>query len=247
MMRTARDGSGSRENSVLVALGELSRLEEARMQDEAAQTEARRAREAEARAEEEARSAAAITRAEADARQALLVAEAEARLRVEADRTDAGRMAAMRDELARIQAERALLHRTLAARSMTPEQEQGGSSKRWALAFGTSSLVAASLAALLVFQARTMPPVPAPVVAASPARAVEVAPVAPTASPPPVVEAAPVVVEAPLRRAARPTRTRPETRTGVAPADELRLDLESNDVLEGIDEAHPPRRSTRRH
>ena len=247
MIKAARDSSGSRDNSVLIALGELSRLEEARMQDEAAVVEAKRAQEAEARAAATASEAAAVVRAEAEAKQAALVAEAEARLRVEAERNDSGRMASMRDEIARIREERELLHRTLAARSTTPVDDGGVSSKRWALAFGTSSLVAASLAALLVFQARNAPtPMLAPVVAAVPTAMMERGP-APViaAAPPAVVEATPAAVEAPPRRAPR-TRTRPETHTEVAPADELGLDLESNDVLEGIDEAHPPRRSTRR-
>lgn len=247
MMKAARDVSGSRDNSVLFALGELSRLEEARMQDEAAVVEAKRAQEAEARVAAAASEAAAIVRAEAEAKQAALVAEAEARLRVEAERNDSGRMASMRDEIARIREERELLHRTLAARSATPVDDGGVSSKRWALAFGTSSLVAASLAALLVFQARNAPtPMPAPVVAAAP---IAITPIAPepvvVAAPAPAVESATAEVQAPARRP-RPTRTRPETRTEVAPTDELGFDLESNDVLEGIDEAHPPRRSTRR-
>ena len=251
MMKAARYESGSRENSVLFALGELSRLEEARMHDEAALAEAKRMREADARTQAAADAAAAVERADAAAKQALLVAEAEARLRVEAERNDAGRMTSMREEIARIREERELLHRTLTARSASPEDEGGVSSKRWALAFGASSLVAASLAALLLFQARTTPtPLPVPMVVTLPSIAPTVVPEHVTeqrvaAQPAEAIVA--VEAEAPARHGPRvPTRTRPETHTEVVPADELGFDLESNDVLEGIGEARPPRRSTRR-
>jgi hypothetical protein len=234
------------ENSVLFALGELTRLEESRMESEAQQARAKRESEAAARAAAEAEKEAASLRAEAEAKKVALVAEAEARLRVEASREDAGRMASMRDEIARIREERELLHRTLTTRTL-PTEELGASSKRWALAFGTSSLVAASLAALLVFQARTTPVAIPQAPVATP---VAIAPIAaPAPTPAAVVVAAPVVevpvaAPAPTPRRHAQTRTRPEGRTEATHTDELRLDLESDDVLSGIHEEGPRRRST---
>jgi hypothetical protein len=137
------------DSSVVMALSELARMEQDRIESD-------RAREAEriaaAKAERERAEAAAKeaerARAEKEAREARVV-EAEARMRVEADRERDQRIAAMRAELARVESERQNLRVDLESRLTTREPSRPSG---WAMAFGLSSLVAASLAGLLVFQ-----------------------------------------------------------------------------------------------
>ncbi len=183
------------ESSVLMALSELQRMEHDRIESDR-EREARKI--AEARAERERIEAAAREaerqRVEQAAQQAR-VAEAEARLRVEADRERDQRIAAMRAELARVEQERQAMRDDLALRRVAPPARPNG----WALAFGLSSLVAASLAGLLVMQQGTRPMVvpvgataapvvfvPAPHGEDMMVRAADEAPAAPA----PVVEAA---------------------------------------------------------
>lgn len=141
------------ESSVLMALSELQRMEQDRIESDR-EREARKI--AEARIERERAEAAAREaerqRAEQAAQKAR-VAEAEARLRVEADRERDQRIAAMRAELARVEQERQAMRDDLEQRRVTPPARTNG----WALAFGLSSLVAASLAGLLVMQQGTRP------------------------------------------------------------------------------------------
>jgi hypothetical protein len=72
-------------------------------------------------------------------------------MRLEADREQGRRIEAMRAELARVEAERATLRANLEARIAQPTDAPRV--RGWAMAFGLSSLVAASLAGLLVMNA----------------------------------------------------------------------------------------------
>jgi hypothetical protein len=144
------------DSSVVMALSELVRMEHDRLESDRVQQEQRVA---EMRAERERAEAAAIEverqRAERAAQEAR-VAEAEARLRVEADRERDQRVAAMRAELARVEADRQALRANIEERALPREPARSG----WALAFGLSSLVAASLAGLLVMQSGAHTPLP---------------------------------------------------------------------------------------
>ena len=193
------------DSSVVVALSELVRMEQERIESDREREEKRLA---EARAERERVDAAARAAEQAQMERAARdaqVAEAEARLRVEADRERDQRITAMRAELARVESERQAMRIDLESR-LAPREPARPSG--WALAFGMSSLVAASLAALLVMQGSrvdAMPPAPLAVStrAAVTAPAVETAPlvVAPAATPTP--EAAPAVAASPAPRVHR--------------------------------------------
>jgi hypothetical protein len=143
---------GKSDSSVVVALSELVRMEETRMSDERAQTAAREAEIVRARERAEAEAKEAEQRRIESAAHAARVADAEARMRLEADREQARRIDAMRAELARVEAERATLRADLEARVATPSDAPRV--RGWAMAFGLSSLVAASLAGLLVMNAQ---------------------------------------------------------------------------------------------
>ncbi len=137
------------DSSVVMALSELVRMEQHRIDSD---REREQMRLAEQRAERERIETAAreaerqrVERAARDVE----VAEAEARLRLEADRERDQRIAAMRAELARVESDRQTLRADLQHR-LTPREPSRANG--WALAFGLSSLVAASLAGLLVMQ-----------------------------------------------------------------------------------------------
>lgn len=233
-----------REDSVLVALGELARLEAERQDEERRAAEARRerareeaAREAEARAER-------ARREEAEAQRARAIAEAEARLRVEADVAQDARIQALRAELARVQAEREAMHRAAIERTqVTPSP----SPRVWPLAFGLSSVVAAALAAMLVMQAQTPPrTVEVPVAAPSTAPAAPATP-APPAAVDPAREVAPrpvpVVTTPETAATARPPRRRgrsgdePGGRPTQSPTSGDGIDFggDADDVIGGLD------------
>lgn len=196
------------DSSVVMALSELVQMEEARIQTD-------RYREAqhlaEVRAEREREAAAADQaerqRAERALREAR-VAEAEARIRVEADRERDQRIASMRTELARVEAERQTLRVDLESRRTAREQSRPSG---WALAFGLSSLVAASLAGLLVMQqgsqviVRATPPSAPVVLAPAPHGEDLMAREAPPAAPVALEVAAPEV-HAPIARGGRHPR-----------------------------------------
>lgn len=173
------------DTSVVMALSELVRLEQERIETDREREVQRadRARAERERAEAAAREAEQrrVERAAQEAR----VAEAEARLRVEADRERDQRIAAMRAELARVELERQTLRANLETRLTTREPARPSG---WALAFGLSSLVAASLAGLLVMQQGAQP-----VALASTQVAAPVAVASPVVSPEPELAALPVV------------------------------------------------------
>lgn len=200
------------DSSVVMALTELAQMEADRIaldrQREAERLEAARAeRERAAAAQREAER----QRAERDASEQR-VAEAKARLELEADRQLDQRIAAMRAELARVEADRQALKSDLASRLERPATpaRPGG----WAMAFGLSSLVAASLAGLLVLQQANQPlpvaaapSVAAPVAIAAPPVEVS-APIAPVLAAP---EAAPVETVQVAAHSPRGTRHRRDT------------------------------------
>lgn len=237
------------DSSVVMALSELVRMEQDRIESDR-EREARRALEARAereRAEAERREAER-REAERAAREAK-VAEAEARLRLEADRERDQRIAAMRAELARVEAERGALRADLESRlgKSEPARPNG-----WALAFGLSSLVAASLAGLLVVQGAQGAAQPvATLEVRAPASAPATEPVAaPVQSArveaPPVPETATVATSAAPRGHHHHVRTQTDattTTTGHA-TDLVGLDIDegSDDVL-GPDLARDAHRS----
>lgn len=197
------------DSSVVMALTELAQMEADRIaldrQREAERAETARAERERAAAAEREALRAKEEREAAERR----VAEAKARLELEADRQLDQRIAAMRAELSRVEAERQTLKSDLEARLERPAApaRPGG----WAMAFGLSSLVAASLAGLLVMQQARQPlPVAAPVVAAP----IAVAPPAVEASTPPIAPAPVVAETTPVETAQAPAHpTRPSRRT----------------------------------
>lgn len=224
--------SENSESSVVMALSELVSMEESRIRDEATrraqqEEDERRAREETARAQREAEQRAAEARAQAER-----VAEAEARLRVEADRERDARIAAMRAELARAEADRLALRADLEQRALAPAPTNRPTG--WALAFGLSSLVAASLAGLLAVQSHQPPAI---VVAAAPVAAPVAA--SPAHEEPALEREAPVVDEAPAApvaeapRAPRGPRRHTTERTGIRPTTTDDLGLGTDD---GTDE-----------
>jgi len=242
----------TRDDSVMFALGELARLESARVSEER-ERELRRAederRALERAAEERALEARRTEEREAKAR---AVAEAEARLRVEAEITQDARMTALRTELARVQSEREAMHRSVLEATHATPPSAPASARGWPLAFGLSSVVAAALAGLLVMQAQTTPRVieverhvlvsvpAAPSAPATPALVVA----APEAAPPEVAEAPRAAVVRTGGRS-RPVVARDPV---VRPHDDG-LDFEGDDVIGGIDhestDMFGPRRRTR--
>jgi hypothetical protein len=167
------------DSSVVMALSELVRMENDRIDSDRDREQQRLA---DARAERE-RAEAAASEAERQrterAAQEARVAEAEARLRVEADRERDQRVAAMRAELARVEADRQALRANIEERIAPREPTRANG---WALAFGLSSLVAASLAGLLVMQQGAREPLPtapnvAPIVVVAAPTVPDVAPV----------------------------------------------------------------------
>lgn len=259
---------GTREDSVLFALGELARLESDRQHAERRAEEQHREEE-ERRREREAREreAEARRREELEAR-ARAVAEAEARLRVEAELAQDARMSTLRAELARVQAEREAMHRSVLEASR-PSPEGGIASRGWPLAFGLSSVVAAALAGLLVMQAQTPPrvievtrpapvaPVASPVASSSSPASPEVAPAEESAAPAPVASpASPTVASRRVvhpRREATDTAAQTDGRTHSSVRDRAHdeaLDFgdDGDDVLGGLerdDTSMSPRRRTR--
>ncbi len=248
---------GKSDSSVVVALSELVRMEETRIEDERAASAAREAERVRAAVQAEAEAKADAKRRTDAAAHAARVAEAEARMRLEADLEQGRRIEAMRAELSRVEAERRALRADLEARAGRPSDD-APRARGWALAFGLSSLVAASLAGLLVMNAqqepRTViveapraPIVAAPeiVFAADGVEAVEV----PAAAP--VVEVATAPETRPAHRSRDPHRP-PSHTTGTTGTtthgDDLGLGADdgSDDVLspEILDHA---RRETRRH
>jgi hypothetical protein len=229
----------TKDSSVVFALSELVRMESDRIE---ADREREQRRIEEARAERERIEAAAReterVRAE-QAAQATRVAEAEARLRVEADRERDQRIAAMRLELARVESDRLALRSDLERRVLAPERSRPNG---WALAFGLSSLVAASLAGVLVMQGAhtAAQPVahltqPAPIVVHAPL---------PVAAPVPVVTEtapAPAVVATHERVHPRRDHDRPrvEHRDAHDPNEIVGLSTEeSSDVIDGLTDPH---------
>lgn len=223
------------DSSVVMALTELAQMEADRIaldrQREAERVETARAERERAAAAEREALRAKEERESSERR----VAEAKARLELEADRQLDQRIAAMRAELSRVEAERQTLKSDLEARleRPAPAARPGG----WAMAFGLSSLVAASLAGLLVMQQARQPlPVAAPVVAAPVVAAPVVAPVAPIAAEPVAAEPAPTeTAQAPAHpvRGSRHARdaVRSETRHETHEIVGLGDDDESDDVL----------------
>ncbi len=236
--------SEPRDNSVLFALGELARLESDRVAQERDAERLRLEDERRRREQAEAERVLEARRLEEREAKTRAIAEAEARLRVEAEVTQDARMAALKAELARVQTEREVLHRSV-LEAARPSSEGVQSGRGWPLAFGLSSLVAASLAGLLVFQAQVAPRVveverpaaPLTVHAAPEATAapVEAAPAAVA-----ITEAAPVAPESPRPRrprGAQPVRAEP-TATGTAArphGDGLDFGGDGSDVLEGLE------------
>lgn len=230
------------ESSVMMALGELARLEQDRIEaqrraEEAARAEAERvAREAELAARRQAELERARVEAEARAKAELEVAAAASR-----DRS----LDELRARVAAVQAEREALRDELRARVGRASSEPPRRTP-WALAFGLSSVVAAGLAGLLVVQ-QSRPveiarvPV-APIVVAPAPEPVESAAIEPAPEP----AAAPAVAEA--APAARPHRVRDRVRRVEETAAErehrdslatdLGLDDEDDDVLGGISTQH---------
>jgi hypothetical protein len=187
-MTTTTTTRSQNDNSVLIALRELSSLESDRIEREQREASAKKAAE-EARVLAEKQAAAARVLAEEQAKQQIaLTLELETRARISAEAERDQRMAAMRAELAAIESERALLRAELITRG-APEPSRRG----YGLAFGLSSVVAAALAGLLVMRAEAPRPVAVPspsapaVVAAprsiEPAAEVVAAPAPPAAAP----------------------------------------------------------------
>jgi hypothetical protein len=230
----------TRDNSVLFALGELARLESDRVADEKARAEARQA-EARRAAEREAAEREEASRREADREaKTRAIAEAEARLKVEAELAQDARMIALKAELARVQAEREQMHRSVLDASR-PAVAPPAPTRAWALAFGLSSVVAAALAALLVVQAHEPPrvvEVERQVVVTMPAplatQALE-AEAAPEAAP---LAAAEPPAPAPLRTPRRDPRTTRTTRhvptTSTSMDDGLGFG-DDDDVISGLE------------
>lgn len=144
--------SKNEENSVMFALAELQQLESNR-REEGVQ---RQATEEAARLEVER----AVARRVADEKaQAECVAEAEARLRVNAelgarDADAERRLTGLRKQLEAVQAERARLHASIvmSADEVRAPAEDTRGARGWAFAFGSMSLVAGLLGALLFTQ-----------------------------------------------------------------------------------------------
>jgi hypothetical protein len=145
------------ESSVLTNLRELSRLESERIADETARAaeKERAAREAKARAEREA--------AEAEAHARRLV-EAQARLELDEERAgrDAEaeqRLAALRAELAAVQADRERMHTHIAtlADDGWADRSARDSSWGWKAAFASAGAVAAGLALILAVREPVQP------------------------------------------------------------------------------------------
>ncbi len=244
------------DSSVVVALSELVRLEESRVEEERAATAAREAERIRTRERAEADAREAEQRRLESAAHGARVADAEARLRLEADRDQGRRIDAMRAELARVEAERATLRASLEARIAVPESAPRV--RGWAMAFGLSSLVAASLAGLLVMNAgetRT-------VIIETPRPALAVtAPIVAEAADAPEeieVEQAPVISAAPAPRATVRTgthRVRDHQRTEASPppgddlglgADDGSTDVLSPEILRHAEhETHGARRAHR--
>lgn len=134
------------ESSVMMAIGELRRLEEERIA-ERRRAEERSARE---RAEAEARERAAREAAEHEARERIRCeAEAAARARADAELARDRSLEELRARIAAVQAERDLVREALRARA-SAEAAPSSRPGPWALAFGLSSVVAAALACVLV-------------------------------------------------------------------------------------------------
>lgn len=230
---------GKSDSSVVVALSELVRMEESRIEEERASRAAQEAERVRMRELAEREAHEAEQRRVESAAKAALALEAEARMRLEADRDQGKRIEAMRAELARAVAERSALHASLEARMAAPSDAPRV--RGWAMAFGVSSLVAASLAALLVVNAQEARVVAAPAPAPAPAALVREVPIAvavPSEAPPAAAaeEVAPQSA-APQARGTRPIRGhghRPTTDpTESATGDDLGLgsDDGSDDVL----------------
>lgn len=240
------------QNSVLFALGELAQLETARVAEERAR-EASRREQAQRETERLAAAQAAAARQQAlEHERTRAVAEATARLRIEAELEQDVRMTALAAELRRVQADReAMQARVVQAHAM--RVDAGTPSRLWPIAFGLSSLVAASLAALVVLQAGSEPQVveierpvivevPAPAPSSLPAslpnpepvRAIRRLMVHPEATP-----AAEPTRPAPSSTAVRGTRTGRGTRRGEAAAARTQgdgLDFgESTDVIQDLE------------
>jgi len=178
------------DSSVVVALSELVRMEHDRIVSDREREQERIAEAERERADAAAKEAERVARERRE--QEARVAEAEARLRVEADRERDERMAVMRAELARVESERLAMREDLERRRTAPSASRPNG---WALAFGLSSLVAASLAGLLVLQ---QGPHDAPIASAAPISAPALVPapgdrdivlLAPAPQPEPVAEA----------------------------------------------------------
>ena len=188
------------ESSVVVALSELVRLEETRIEDERALAASREAEALRASERALADAQASEQRRLESAAHELRVADAEARMRLEADREQSRRIDAMRAELARVEAERGTLRASLEARIANPESPPRV--RGWAMAFGLSSLVAASLAGLLVMNAHET----RTIIVEVPRAAVAATPAIPEVAQPDVVEVE--VASAPAEAVATPLPTR---------------------------------------
>lgn len=201
MTTTTTTTRSQNDNSVLIALRELSSLESDRIEREQREASAKKAAE-EARVVREREAAAARVLAEEQAKQQIaLTLELETRARISAETERDQRMAAMRAELAAIESERALLRAELITRG-APEPSRRG----YGLAFGLSSVVAAALAGLLVMRAEAPRPIAVPS-ASSPA--LDAAP----RSAEPTVEVEAEVVAAPAPEVAAPEPEAPSAVT----------------------------------
>ena len=257
----------TRDDSVMMALSELAAIERARVDEEARREVAARAERA--RIEAEAKLAAqreAEARAEREREaHAARVAEAEARLRVSAEAAAEDRAAALRREIDAIRAEREAMRAALEERVAQPAPR--GASP-WALAFGLSSLVAASLAALLVIGQPVSAVTEAPHAATQtetqsaarePVR-LEIAPVIEAAPEASEIAAEPVVQTRTAGRGVRAERTDRATRVTTPRAetrerrddalDRIAADHDDDDVLGGAlfdDEVREAPRQRRQH
>ena len=195
----------TRDDSVMLALSELRRLEAERVEEERKAGEARAAAEARARSEAEAREAHARAVAEEEAR---IRVERDLRVRdLEAER----RLAALRAELDAVRADRERIHAVVAQLGHEPSPPRRDT-RGW-LAFGAA--LAAATAILVAILARE-PAIEERIVQVpiEPPRAIEVA-----ADDAPVTEepatsdavAAAVATAAPEPGQTRPTRPRPPT------------------------------------
>ena len=220
----------TKDSSVVMALSELVQLESARIENDRVREEERIA----AVSAERERVASAAREAERvrgeRAAQDARVAEAEARLRLEADRDRDQRIASMRLELARVEAERLAMRADLESRVLgrtEPSRPSG-----WALAFGLSSLVAASLAAVLAVQqstrTATLPVDAAPTHVAIAPTPVATPEIAPAIAPAPVEIAMPEQ-PLPLRHPRHPRQDRTQLQTATHATALVGLDPEDGD------------------